>query len=166
MYPFHKYCPNYFRKKIMISDKLYASTVSNLSSLYLYCKEIKIKNLEHSKNSPLLVLSPPLSPLTAKQSIFLCIQVCGNSHTKRSGVRLCTGAAHNFQISVPPYGCVILAHFACMRLLLLHFTKPILRKKTDCFAVYFSHSPPPQKNEQTILCSFKQKPITLPKQQQ
>ena len=82
MYPFHKYCPNYFRKKIMISDKLYASTVSNLSSLYLYCKEIKIKNLEHSKNSPLLVLSPPLSPLTAKQSVFLCIQVREQSNKK------------------------------------------------------------------------------------
>ena len=80
----------------MISDKLYASTVSNLSSLYLYRTEIKIKNLEHSKNSPLPVLSPPLSPLTAKQSVFLCIHVRGNSQTKRSGVRLCTGAAHNF----------------------------------------------------------------------
>ena len=62
MYHFNKYRPNYFRKKIMISDKLDASTgtVINMSSLYLYCKEIKIKNLEHSKNSPLLVLSPPL----------------------------------------------------------------------------------------------------------
>ena len=168
MYPFHKYCPNYFRKKIMISDKLYASTVSNLSSLYLYCKEIKIKNLEHSKNSPLLVLSPPLSPLTAKQSVFLCIQVRGNSQTKRSGVRLCTGAAHNFQISVPPYGRVMLAHFACVRLLLLHFTKPILRKKLTALQSTFPTPlpPPPQKNEQTILCPFKQKPITLPKQQQ
>ena len=145
MYPFHKYCPNYFRKKIMISDKLYASTVSNLSSLYLYCKEIKIKNLEHSKNSPLLVLSPPLSPLTTKQSVFLCIHVRGNSQTKRSGVRLCTGAAHNFQISVPPYGRVMLAHFACVRLLLLHFTKPILRKKLTALQSTLPTPLPPQK---------------------
>ena len=166
MYPLHKYCPNYFRKKIMISDKLYASTVSNLSSLYLCCKEIKIKNLEHSKNSPLLVLSPPLSPLTAKQSVFLCIQVRGNSQTKRSGVRLCTGAAHNFQISVPPYGRVMLAHFACVRLLRLHFTKPILGKKLTALQSTFPTPLPRPKNEQTILCPFKQKPITLPKQQQ
>ena len=60
MYPFHKYCPNYFRKKIMISDKLYASTVSNLSSLYLYCKEIKIKKLGAFKKQP--STSPVSSP--------------------------------------------------------------------------------------------------------
>ena len=128
MYHFTKHCPNYFRKKIMISDKLYAST-KLICHHYIYCKEIKIKNLEHSKNSPLLVLSPPLSPLTAKQSVFLCIQVRGNSQTKRSGVRLCTGAAHIFQISVPHYGCVMLTHFPCVTLLLLHVAKPILRKK-------------------------------------
>ena len=136
----------------MISDKLYASTVSNLSSLYLYCKEIKIKNLEHSKNSPLLVLSPPLSPLTAKQSVFLCIQVRGNSQTKRSGVRLCTGAAHNFYISVPPYGCVMLAHFPCVRLLLLHFTKPILRKNLTALQSTFPTPPPPPKKMNKRYC--------------
>ena len=120
-----------------------------MSSLYLYCKEIKIKSLEPSKNSPLLVLSPPLSPLTAKQSVFLCIQVRGNSQTKRSGVRLCTGAAHNFYISVPPYGCVMLAHFPCVRLLLLHVTKPILRKK-----LLSPLPPPPPKKWTNVVVSL------------
>ena len=148
----------------MISDKLYASTVDNLSSLYLYCKEINIKKLGAFKNSPLLVLSPPLSPLTAKQSVFLCIQVRGSSQIKRSRVRLCTGAAHIFYISVPPYGHVMLAHFLCVRLLILPFTKPILRKKLTALQSTFPTPLPRPKNEQTILCPFKQKPITLPKQ--
>ena len=112
-------------------------------------RKLILKNLEHSKNSPLLVLSPPLSPLTAKQSIFLCIQVSGNSQTKRSRVRLCTGAAHIFYISVPPYGRVMLAHFACVRLLLLHFTKPILRKKLTALQSTFPTPPTPPPKKKT-----------------
>ena len=138
----------------MISDKLYASTVSNLSSLYLYCKEIKINKLGAFKKQPSTgpSPSPPLSPQTAKQSVFLCIQLRGNSQTKRSGVRLCTGAAHNFYISVPPYGCVMLAHFPCVRLLLLHFTKPILRKKLTALQSTFPTPPPAPKKMNKRYC--------------
>ena len=88
----------------MISDKLYASTFSNLSSLYLYCTEIKIKNLEHSKNSPPLVLSPPLSPLTAKQSVFLRIPSVGT--VKQKGLEWdCVQAQHTiFRFLCHPMG--------------------------------------------------------------
>ena len=141
----------------MISDRLYASTVIKLSSLYLYCKEIKINKLGALKNSPLLVLLPLLPPYIAKQSVFLCFQVHGNSQTKRSGVRLCTGAAHIFYISVPPYRRVMLAHFACVRLLLLHFTKPILRKKLTALQSTFPTPPPPPPKRTNVIVSLQTK---------
>ena len=64
MYHVNKYCPNYFRKNIIISDKLYASTVIHLLSLYLYCKEIKINILGAFKKQPSTspFPSPPLLP--------------------------------------------------------------------------------------------------------
>ena len=97
MYHFNKYCPNYFRKKIMISDKLDASTVINMSSLYLYCKEIKIKNLEHSKNNPLLVLSPPLPfPPWLQNSPYFYVFKCVGT-VKQKGLEWdCVQVQHTF----------------------------------------------------------------------
>ena len=50
----------------MISDKLYASTVDNLSSLYLYCKEINIKKLGAFKKQPSTSPVPSPFPLDCK----------------------------------------------------------------------------------------------------
>ena len=149
----------------MISDKLYASTVSNLSSLYLYCKEIKIKNLEHSKNSPLLVLSPPLSPWL-QNSPYFCVFKCVGT-VKQKGLEWdCVQVQHTiFRFLCHPMGVW------CSRTSLAWdcYSYTSLNQFWEknwllCSLLSPLSPPPPKKNEQTLLCPFKQKPITIPKQ--
>ena len=124
----------------MSSDKLDASTVINMSSLYLYCKEIKIKNLEHSKNSPLLVLSPPLPfPPWLQNSPYFYVFKCVGT-VKQKGLEWdCVQVQHTFfRFLCYPMGmwcsCTSLAW--------------------DCYS-YTSTPPPPKMNKRYCVPSNK-----------
>ena len=153
----------------MISDKLYASTVSNLSSLYLYCKEIKINKLGAFKKQPSTgpSPSPPLPfPPRLQNSPYFCVFNCVGT-VKQKGLEWdCVQVQHTiFTFLFHPMGVWCSRTSLAWDCYSYTSLNQFWEKNWLLCSLLFPLPPPaPQKNEQTILCPFKQKPITLPKQ--